>query len=308
MPPIGDAELEELLRQGVEVWNATRPSGWLNLADLDLNDLDLRGADLRKAGMWGCNLQRTDLSDADLRDADLNWANLCRARLIGTDVTGANFRNAWIYGSALWDLKGSPSSDVDISIVPDGPNYWRSDREVFRIATGGLRIAPFLSSLYSTLTEGQPDGLLSELVNGLTTRIVLVLGRFTNNRATLDRITTTIRNSGAMIPLVFDFARPISRDLTESVTLWARLCHFMVADLSNPSSVPHELASIIPFLPSVRLYPIIQKGQKPYAMFEHLLKYPWVHEVRTFSSNNELENMISDIVTDASIRTAPGPG
>ena len=77
-----------------------------------------------------------------------------------------------------------------------------------------------------------------------------------------------------MVPMVFDFEKPRSKDLTESVTLWARMCALIIVDLTHPASVPHELASIVPSLNSVPDFPIISDQQQPYAMFEHLLRYP----------------------------------
>jgi hypothetical protein len=307
MPPIGDSRLGDLLRQGPKVWNVERPPGWLNLADLDLDDLDLRGADLSHAGMWGCNLQRSDLSDAVLDGADMSCTNLCRARLIRTSVQGANFFDAWVYGAAIWDIQGIPSNEERLRIAPDGDRYWRSDRDLFRVEKGGLRVAQFLSTAYSALMASEPDALLSGMVDALSARVALLLGRFTTSGERLDRIASQLRNEHSIVPMVFDFSKPASRDLTESVTLWARMCSFIVADLTDPSSVPHELASIIPFLPSVPVFPIIKADDRPYAMFEHLLRYPWVREPFTFLAETELEGIVTNIVTEVARmrRTAP---
>ena len=76
MTPIGDSQLGDLLRSGVQVWNAKRPPGWVNLADLDFDDLDLLNAYLSNAGMWGCNRRGSDLSDTILDAADLSCTTL----------------------------------------------------------------------------------------------------------------------------------------------------------------------------------------------------------------------------------------
>jgi Pentapeptide repeats (8 copies) len=298
MPPIGDSQLRDLLLRGSKVWNVERPPGWLNLADLDLDDLDLRGADLSHAGMWGCNLQRSDLSDAVLDGADLSCANLCRARLIRASVQGANFREAWVYGAAIWDLQGIPSNEERLSILPDGDRYLKSDHELLRVEAGGLRIAQFLSSAYSALTASEPDALLSGMVDALSARVALLLGRFTASAERLKRIASHLCKEHSIAAMVFDFGKPASRDLTESVTLWARMCSFIIADLTDPASVPHELASIIPFLPSVPVFPIIKTEDQPYAMLEHLLRYPWVRKPFTFATETELEAIVTNIVTE----------
>jgi hypothetical protein len=61
----------ELLRRGVEVWNAWRAIE--RSTKPDLSGADLRGADLIKADLSGANL-----SSALFIKADLSWATLRR--------------------------------------------------------------------------------------------------------------------------------------------------------------------------------------------------------------------------------------
>ncbi|MGN6275529.1 MAG: hypothetical protein ACTHNP_06330 [Solirubrobacterales bacterium] len=57
----------------------------------------------------------------------------------------------------------------------------------------------------------------------------------------MDLVSNAVRAQGN-IPLVVDFEKPASNDLTGTVETLARLARFVVADLSEPRSVPHELA------------------------------------------------------------------
>jgi hypothetical protein len=34
---------------------------------------------------------------------------------------------AWVYGAAIWDLRGVPRNEEHLSIVPDGKGYWDAD-------------------------------------------------------------------------------------------------------------------------------------------------------------------------------------
>jgi hypothetical protein len=293
---MADPGLEALLRSGVQAWNAQRPEGWVSLADLDLYDLDLRGANLSRAGMWGCSLSGSDLTDANLDGADLTWATLCRVRLIRTSVQDAIFSNAWVYGAAIWDLKGLPRAEENLSIVPEDRYFEFADRELMRIKDGGLRVAQFVSSAYSALLSGSRDPLMSGIIDAISTRVALILGRFTKSNNVLDHVASVLRESNSMVPLVFDFDKPGLFDLTESVSLWARLCSVIIVDLTNPASVPHELASIVPDLPSVPVFPILQQGHKPYAMFEHLVRYPWVRPISYYDELSDVDNVVKNVV------------
>jgi hypothetical protein len=77
------------------------------------------------------------------------------------------------------------------------------------------------------------------------------------------------------LPVLFEFEGPESRDLTETVSTLAHLARFVVADLTDPSCVPHELRTIVPEI-QVPVATLISSGSQPYAMFTDLLKYPWL--------------------------------
>jgi hypothetical protein len=88
--------------------------------------------------------------------------------------------------------------------------------------------------------------------------------------------------------VLFDFDKPASRDITETISLLARMARFVVADITEPQSVPQELMVIAPQLPSVPIQPLLQKGSGEYGMFEHLRRYPWVLEVYVYTSSEDL--------------------
>jgi hypothetical protein len=91
----------------------------------------------------------------------------------------------------------------------------------------------------------------------------------------LDAIRDELRKRD-YLPILFDYQKPDSKDLTGTVTTLANMARFIIADLTDPSSVPHELATIIPTTP-VALQTIILKGKQEYAMFADLKKrYRWV--------------------------------
>ena len=46
------------------------------------------------------------------------------------------------------------------------------------------------------------------------------------------------------------------------------MARFIIADLSDPKSIPHEFAHIVPLLPSVPIKSLIVRPQQEYAMFD----------------------------------------
>jgi hypothetical protein len=47
---------------------------------------------------------------------------------------------------------------------------------------------------------------------------------------------------------------------------------FVIADLSDPKSVPAELQAIVPHFPSLPLVPIIEASQREYPVLDHILR------------------------------------
>jgi uncharacterized protein YjbI with pentapeptide repeats len=296
MPPLPDSKHVELLRRGVVQWNANRPA-WPNLADADLDHLDLREANLAHAGMWGCNLHGSDLSGAILDHADLAHANLTRTRLVGTSLDGTDLFGAWVYGAAIWDIRGVPKDDW-LSIQPDGSRYWEDDAVKLRVS--GIKTAQFMYAMATRGDPGRNGAAVGELVEALGRVTVLLLGRFSEERKLLlSLIQEILLNTHALLPVIFDFAKPSARDLTETVMFLATSSRLIIADLTDPASVPHELASIVPQLPSVPVFPIIAKGQAPYAMFEHLTRYPWVTPVYEYESETDLASVLPELLRQA---------
>ena len=89
-------EQMDLLKQGIQAWNAWR-------AEQTEATVDLSGGALRGLGLEGA-----DLSGADLRCADLRGANLSGAKLMDARLDGANLFKAVINGADLneADLRG----------------------------------------------------------------------------------------------------------------------------------------------------------------------------------------------------------
>lgn len=267
-----------------------------NLKNANLNNADLRranliGTDLSGATLLGANLSQSDLTNAKFVDAKLTGANLTQAQLIKTNFDGANLNECLTYGISTWDLSLENTEQSNILITPP---------ESPVITVDNIQVAQFI---YLLLNNKE----IRNTIVTMTSKAVLILGRFTAERkAVLDEIRTELRMNN-YLPILFDFQELDNRDLTETITTLAGLSRFIIADLTDPKSIPHELKAIVANLPSVPVQPIILKGQTEYAMFEHFTRYPWVLDIYKYKSKDELmESFYNDIILPAENRLIAG--
>ena len=99
------------------------------------------------------------------------------------------------------------------------------------------------------------------------------------------------------LPILFDFAVPATRDITETVSLLALMARFIIADLTDPSSIPKELEAIVPSL-AVPVQPLIEGSSRPYAMFKDYWKYEWVLPVYRYEGLEPLLAALAEKVID----------
>ena len=130
------------------------------------------------------------------------------------------------------------------------------------------------------------------------------MGRFTpEQKAVLDAIRDELRRHD-LLPIVFDFERPSSRDFTETVSTLAHMARFIIADLTEARSIPQELQAIVPNLPSVPVQPLLKAGSAEYAMFEHFRRYPWVLQPYEYDDLRGLLASLADEIVAPALRKA----
>jgi hypothetical protein len=143
------------------------------------------------------------------------------------------------------------------------------------------------------------------VLDSVTSKAVLILGRFTSERkATLDALRDALRDRN-YLPIVFDFEKPDSRDLTETVSTLAHLSRFVIADLTDPKSIPQELTSIVPRLLSVPIRPLLLGSQNEWAMFRDLARYPQVIAPLHYTNDAQLIAVLEqDVIGPAEAKVA----
>lgn len=140
---------------------------------------------------------------------------------------------------------------------------------------------------------------IRQIIDSITSKVVLILGRFTEERKPiLDAIQEELRAYNYS-PVLFDFDRPSNRDTTETISILAHMARFVIADITDAKSIPQELKSIVPNLPSVPVQPLILASTEEYGMFDHLKRFPWVLEIFKYNDLEEIRSSIRDKIINS---------
>jgi uncharacterized protein YjbI with pentapeptide repeats len=271
---------------------------WANLSGADLSGADLSGANLSGANLVGVNLTRADLQGANLTGANLTGAILARANLarvnltgaanltranltnanlqfaalVDTNLTDADLTNCRIHGVSAWRLKLKGTTQQNLMIT-------REDEPA--VTVDDIEVAQFIYLLLH-------NPKIRDVIDTIGRKAVLILGRFTPERkAVLDALRKELRER-YYVPILFDFDKPASQDLTATVSTLAHLARFIIADLSDPSSIAYELATVVPTTP-IPVQPILLSGCSEFAMFQDLQRrYHWVLPTHRYDSPGQL--------------------
>ena len=254
------------------------------LARADLSRAVLSGTNLSGADLTGADLHEVDLDDANLSGAKLNRADLSGASLLRTGFERANLTGCNVYGVSVWDIRLEGAIQSNLVITPPDQSAIQVDN---------LEVAQFVYLLLN-------NERIRHVIDTITSKVVLILGRFTDERkVVLDAIRDELRKRD-YLPVLFDFQKPDSKDLTATVTTLANMARFIIADLTDPSSVPHELAMVVPGT-VVPVQTLLLNGQREYAMFADLKRrYHWVLEPYQYESEQSLmEHLVDGVIAPA---------
>jgi uncharacterized protein YjbI with pentapeptide repeats len=298
---LSDADLNKAKLTGADISDANLSRANLNGADIrraylsgsDLSEAYLRGADLTGANLSGSNLMWVDLSGADLSSANLRGANLSGARLnrtqlIETNLCKATLTGSHVYGVSAWNIEVDDRTEQQNLIITT------DDEPV--ITVDNIKIAQFI---YLLLTNKE----IRDVIDTITSTAVLILGRFTppERKKVLDDLHTALRKRG-FVPITFDFERPTNKDFSETIMTLAGMSCFIIADITNPKSSPLELQATVPNY-MVPFVPIIQQGEKPFAMFSDLHnKYKqWVLPLLEYDSSEYLAARLKNAIIEPAL-------
>lgn len=233
-----------------------------------------------------CVFEDCDMSYCSAEETSFKGSTFVNTRmehmsLVHTDFSNTKLDGCFLYGISSWDLNLDNSLQKGLVITPD---------DMSALTVDNIELAQFLYLMIN-------NQRLRDVINTITSKVVLILGNFSPERkAILDQIREHLRTQDA-IPVIFDFEKPSTRNLTETVMTLASMSKYVIADLSSPRSIPHELASIARQLPSIRFYPIILAGEKTFGMFDDYRYYPWIRPVKEYSVDG-VEEVIEQIILE----------
>lgn len=277
----------------------TQPGGgkFMNSADFskaDLRNADFSGGHLDHLKFNGADLREARFNDAWLYGVDFTRANLARARLVNATLVGAvlletnleesDISGCRVFGVSAWGVNLRGANQSNLIITP---------RKEPAVEVDNLEVAQFIYLLLN-------NEKVRHVIDTITSTVVLILGRFVDPRkAVLDAMREELRRRN-FTPVLIDFEKPANKDMTGTVETLARMARFIIADLTDPSSIPHELATIVPFLRTTPVLPLRLAGSGGYAMFDDLQRaYRWVLETHEYEDERMLIAALPEIIAPA---------
>jgi hypothetical protein len=191
-----------------------------------------------------------------------------------------------VYGVNVWNLEGKFKEQKDLIIT---------DILEPLVTVDNIKVAQFI---YLLLNNKE----LRDVINTLTSKTVLILGRFAipERKAILDALRNKLRGYD-LLPIVFDFDRPTDKDFTETIKTLAGISYFVIADITNPKSSPLELQATVPDY-QIPFVPIIQEGESSFAMMVDLQKkYNWVLPTKSYDSIETLMKALKPGIIDPAV-------
>jgi len=228
-----------------------------------------------------CDMSYCSAEETSFKGSTFTNTRMEHMSLVHTDFSDTKLDECFLYGISSWDLNLENSVQKNLVITPD---------DAPSVTVDNIELAQFLYLMIN-------NERLRDVINTITSKVVLVLGNFSPKRkAVLNQIREHLKTQD-VIPVIFDFEKPSTHNLTETVRTIASMSKYVIVDLSDPRSVPHELASVTPHLPSVRFYPIIERGEKTFGMFADYSDYPWIRPLKEYNVD-EVETVIEQIILE----------
>lgn len=166
----------------------------------------MRVSKIGDAKFENCIFEECDMSYCSAEETSFKGSSLTKTKmehmsLVRTDFSHTKIEECFLYGISSWDLYLEDSIQNNLVITPeDTPS----------VTVDNIELAQFLYLIIN-------NERLRNVISTITSKVVLILGNFSPDRKViLDRIRERLKTKDA-IPIVFDFEKPYTRNLTETV-------------------------------------------------------------------------------------------
>jgi len=236
------------------------------------------GCKIEKCDLTGTMFTSGKINNSEINNTILRKIDFRNTQLTADTFTKCDLSNSKIFGVSAWKLSLIDTIQEDLRI---------SDSNEPKITIDNIEVAQFIYLLIN-------NEKLRNIISTITSKVVLILGRFTADRMrVLNLLRDELRHKN-YLPVLFDFENSPNRDITETVTTLALLSKFVIADITDPKSIPQELSQIVPHMTSLPVQPIILTGHSEYGMFEHFKKYPWVLDILEYDDDDDIKKTVLD--------------
>jgi hypothetical protein len=224
----------------------------------------------RSSEFENCTFTETNFINADFRGATFRWVvmenvNFRFACLSDCKFYDSKIIGCKIYGASIWDIDAVRTEQRDL-LIPNRKENGKWTGETITIDDIQLGNVIFL------LLD---NANYRKMFNESKKKSVLILGRFGKNlEQTINPLKNELRKRN-LSPIVFDFDKPNALDLMEAIVLLAFMSKFIIADLSDATSVIGELQAILSsqMLP---VLPIIRRSSTLFSTYAFTNKFIWI--------------------------------
>ncbi|MGP1347359.1 MAG: pentapeptide repeat-containing protein [Phycisphaerales bacterium] len=222
------------------------------------------------------SIGRTDFSGCQINDCDLSYSNFTRA-----DLSGADISDSRIYGANFTDIVATGLRQRSLNISPE--DEWPA------VSVDNVHIASLMRLVLDNKELGQ-------IIDSLGSKTVLLLSRFSDGFAPELQMMREVLAENDLVPLIFDFDPPARKSNLQTIKIMASIARFAIVNISDPRSVPFEIAAIedIPKFPTQL---IIREGEEPFGMLDGLYQdRPNIYPPIAYRSVDHLRELLNDTI------------
>ena len=247
--------------------------------DSDLTMVDFKNAKILNVMFKKCYMNNINFFCADLSGSQFINSSMDFVQLSNSIVDDTSFINCSVYGAAIWNLQGRTKQESNIKItIPTSSN---------QISVDGIETAQFFNMIVE-------NAKISKMLDVASSKVVLILGRFTPERKKILDALKKLLLSSDYIPILFDFDCPELKTTQETINILAGLSHYILADVTEATSTLQEIQSIVGDFPTITIIPIIEKGNRWPSMWDSFIPRHNIKAMYEYSDYKGLEKYIID--------------